>query len=86
MLLITCKCLVGSSKRNEILAVVPNVSQSSVSLENESSFSLVEVHINIISIQKSSGMSFPSSHVYFSVKATLTHQICSPLGDVGKCP
>lgn len=52
MLLIANKCLVGSSKTNEILAVVPNVSQSSVSLENSSSFSVVKVHINIIPNQK----------------------------------
>lgn len=52
VLLITNKCLVGSSKTNEILAVVPNVSQSSVSLENASSFSVVKVHINIIPNQK----------------------------------
>lgn len=56
MLLIAFKCLVGNSRTNEILAVVPNVSQSSVSLENASSFSMVKVHKNIILIQKSSGI------------------------------
>lgn len=56
MLLITFKCLVGSSKTNEILAVAPNVSQSLVSPENASSFTMVKVHINIIPIQKSPGI------------------------------
>lgn len=56
MLLIAFKSLVGSSKTNEILAVAPNVSQSLVSLENVSSFTVVKVHINIIPIQKSPGI------------------------------
>lgn len=56
MLLISSKCLVGTSKTNEILAVVPSVSQSSVSLENASSFSMAKVHINIISVQENPGI------------------------------
>lgn len=56
MLLITFKCLVSSSKTNEILAVAPNVSQSLVSLQNVSSFTMVKVHINIMPIQKSPGI------------------------------
>lgn len=52
------KCLLGSSKTNEILAVVPKVSLGSVSLQNTSSFSMVKVHINIILIQKELAFEF----------------------------
>lgn len=56
MLVMAFKCLVGCSKTNEILAVVPHVSQSLVSLENASSFSMAKVHINTIPIQKRPGI------------------------------
>lgn len=52
------KCLLGSSKTNEILAVVTEVSLGSVSLQNTSSFSMVKVHINIILIQKELAFEF----------------------------
>lgn len=52
------KCLLGSSKTNEILAVVTEVSLGLVSLQNTSSFSTVKVHINIILIQKELAFEF----------------------------
>lgn len=67
------KCLLGSSKTNEILAVVTEVSLGSVSLQNTSSFSMVKVHINIILIQKELAFEF-------------SQQPCAFFSEIHPCP